>query len=75
MKRPPQSLLEDEAPGFGRAFSQGRFPKALASLLDSAAYRSAWRETIKAAEKANDPAAASPPSNTRIPRLELERAR
>jgi Protein of unknown function (DUF3604) len=37
------------------AFSQGKFPKALESLPGTAAYRSAWRETIKAAEEANDP--------------------
>ena len=37
------------------SFSQGRFPKALQSLPGTAAYRSAWRETIKAAEEANDP--------------------
>jgi hypothetical protein len=37
------------------AFSQGKFPKALQSLPGSPAYRSAWRETIKAAEEANDP--------------------
>jgi Protein of unknown function (DUF3604) len=37
------------------AFSQGTFPPALASLPGTEAYRSAWRETIKAAEEANDP--------------------
>lgn len=37
------------------AFSQGTFPKALLSLPGTAAYRSAWREIIKAAEEANDP--------------------
>jgi hypothetical protein len=37
------------------AFSQGQFPKALESMPGSPAYRSAWRETIKAAEEANDP--------------------
>jgi hypothetical protein len=37
------------------AFSQGTFPAALASLPGSQAYRSAWEETIKAAEKYNDP--------------------
>jgi hypothetical protein len=37
------------------AFSQGTFPPALASLPGTAAYESAWRETIKAAEEANDP--------------------
>ena len=37
------------------AFSQGKFPPALASLPGTEAYRSAWRETIKAAEEANDP--------------------
>jgi hypothetical protein len=37
------------------SFSQGRFPKALASLPGSPAYRSAWQETIKAAEEANEP--------------------
>ena len=37
------------------AFSQGKFPKALESLPGTSAYRTAWRETIKAAEEANDP--------------------
>ncbi len=37
------------------AFSQGTFPPALASLPGTPAYRSAWQETIKAAEEANDP--------------------
>ncbi|UCF65993.1 MAG: DUF3604 domain-containing protein [bacterium] len=36
-------------------FSQGTFPKALQSLPGTAAYRSAWEETIDAAEKYNDP--------------------
>src|SRR5210317_2648435 len=37
------------------AFSQNKFPEALASMPGSQAYRSAWEETIKAAEKYNDP--------------------
>ena len=37
------------------AFSQGTFPEALASLPGDAAYRSAWEETINAAEKYNEP--------------------
>ena len=37
------------------AFSQNKFPPALASLPGSPAYRSAWEETIKAAEKYDDP--------------------
>ena len=37
------------------AFSQGTFPKALLSLPGTPAYRGAWRETIAAAEDANDP--------------------
>ena len=37
------------------AFSQGTFPEALQSLPGTSAYRSAWEETIKAAEKYNDP--------------------
>jgi len=37
------------------AFSQGTFPKKLESLPGSPAYRSAWEETILAAEKYNDP--------------------
>jgi hypothetical protein len=37
------------------AFSQGTFPKALVSLPGTPAYRSAWRETIRAAEEANEP--------------------
>ncbi len=36
-------------------FSQGTFPKALESLPGTPAFRSAWTETIKAAEEANDP--------------------
>lgn len=36
-------------------FSQGTFPKDLMYLPGTAAYRSAWRETIAAAEEANDP--------------------
>ena len=38
-----------------KAFSQGTFPPALASRPGTAAYRSAWEETIDAAEKYNDP--------------------
>ena len=37
------------------AFSNNTFPKALASLPGSDAYRSAWDSTVKAAEKYNDP--------------------
>ena len=37
------------------AFSQNTFPPALASLPGSPAYRSAWEETIEAAQKYNDP--------------------
>ncbi len=37
------------------AFSQNKFPPALASLPGSPAYRSAWEETIKAAEKYDNP--------------------
>lgn len=37
------------------AFSQGTFPKALMSFPGTTAYRSAWQETIAAAEEANDP--------------------
>src|SRR5262245_35277718 len=37
------------------AFSQGNFPKALMFLPGTPAYRTAWRETIKAADEANDP--------------------
>ena len=37
------------------AFSQGTFPKALQFLPGTPAYRSAWREIIKAADEANDP--------------------
>jgi hypothetical protein len=37
------------------SFSQGTFPRALASLPGTSAYRSAWQATIKAAEEANDP--------------------
>jgi hypothetical protein len=36
-------------------FSNGTFPEALQSLPGTAAYRSAWEQTIKAAEDANDP--------------------
>jgi hypothetical protein len=37
------------------AFSQGTFPKNLESLPGSYAYRSAWEETVEAAEKYDDP--------------------
>jgi len=37
------------------SFSQGTFPDALASPPGSQAYRSAWEETIEAADKYNDP--------------------
>ena len=37
------------------AFSQGTFPEALTSLPGSPAYRSAWEETIEAAEAYNEP--------------------
>ena len=37
------------------AFSQGTFPKKLMYLPGTSAYRSAWRETIKAADEANEP--------------------
>jgi len=37
------------------SFSQGKFPPALRSDPGTPAYRSAWRETIAAAEEANDP--------------------
>ncbi len=37
------------------SFSQGTYPKALMYLPGTSAYRSAWSETIKAAEEANDP--------------------
>jgi hypothetical protein len=39
------------------AFSQNKFPPALASLPGSQAYRSAWEEAIDTAEKYNDPGA------------------
>ena len=37
------------------AFSQGTFPKALMYLPGTTAFRGAWKETIAAAEEANDP--------------------
>ncbi len=37
------------------AFSQGKFPPALASLPGSQSYRSAWETAIKAADKYDDP--------------------
>jgi hypothetical protein len=37
------------------AFSENKFPEALASLPGSAAYATAWEKTIDAAEKYNDP--------------------
>jgi hypothetical protein len=37
------------------AFSQGALSKALTYSPDSAPFRSAWQETVKAAEQANDP--------------------
>jgi hypothetical protein len=36
-------------------FSQGKFPEALMYTPDTKAYKSAWQETIKTAEKYNDP--------------------
>jgi len=36
-------------------FSDGTFPEALASLPGSSAYRSAWKQTMDAAEDANTP--------------------
>jgi hypothetical protein len=36
-------------------FSDGTFPEALASLPGSSAYRSAWKQTMDAAEEANTP--------------------
>ncbi len=36
-------------------FSQGRFPEALMYAPDSAPYKSAWTETVAAAEAYNDP--------------------
>ena len=36
-------------------FSNNTFPPALTSLPGSSAYRSAWEDTFKAAEEANDP--------------------
>jgi hypothetical protein len=37
------------------AFSQGKFPPALMYFPGTTAYRSAWNDTIAAAEEANDP--------------------
>jgi hypothetical protein len=37
------------------SFSKGTFPKALSSLPGTPIYRSAWEQTIKAAEEANTP--------------------
>jgi len=37
------------------AFSQNKFPPALSSLPGTQSYRSAWEETIEAAEAYNDP--------------------
>ena len=37
------------------AFSEGTFPEALASLPGNPAFRSAWEETIEAAERYNEP--------------------
>ncbi len=36
-------------------FSQGKFPEGIAYTPDSAAYKSAWQETIDTAERYNDP--------------------
>ena len=38
-----------------QAFSQNKFPEALASVPGTEAYRSAWEVAIEAAEKYNDP--------------------
>jgi Protein of unknown function (DUF3604) len=37
------------------SFSQGKFPLAIAPLPGTAAYRTAWRQNIAAADEANDP--------------------
>ena len=37
------------------AFSQGKFPKALMYFPGTPAYRSAWQDTIAAADEANEP--------------------
>jgi len=37
------------------SFSQGTFPKAILPLPGTPTFRSAWQETIKAADEANDP--------------------
>ena len=37
------------------SFSQGTFPKAIAPLPGTDAYRDAWRRIIEAADQANDP--------------------
>jgi len=37
------------------AFSQGTFPKSIMSLPGTPSYRSAWQDTIDAAEESNDP--------------------
>lgn len=37
------------------AFSQGTFPKTLLSLPGTGTYQTAWQETIKAADEANEP--------------------
>ncbi len=37
------------------SFTKGAFPKALESLPGTAAYRTAWRQIIAAADEANDP--------------------
>jgi hypothetical protein len=36
-------------------FSQGKFPESLMYMPDSAPYKSAWEETVEAAETYNDP--------------------
>src|SRR5579871_6990634 len=37
------------------SFSQGTFPKAIAPLPGTAAYRNAWLDNIAAADEANEP--------------------
>ncbi len=45
----------DAAAEIVTSFTQGTFPKAIAPLPGTPAYRDAWRRIIKAADQANDP--------------------
>ena len=52
---PGRARAADAAVDIITSFSQGTFPKAIAPLPGTPAYRDAWRLNIEAADQANDP--------------------